>query len=212
MAYTPATILPNISEMAWFQWSQPGSENPRLAAPISASATTLKFNYPPLDNAGNVISKAFLMGVRNEASYVECILVPAGTLSVDGLTATGVVRGVRLEGLDWTTGDASLAVQHKSGDAVFCEVSGITQMLNNAALNGEIATGGTEFKIGDGTDTDVTLVAALSSDEGFVKKNATTGKAQYSNDGAVWNDIDNVVAGSLVVVTGADTTPSYNFV
>jgi len=207
MAYTPATILPTIAEMAWFQWARPDAENPRLSAPISANATTIKFNYPPLDHDGNVVSKAFLAGMRNENSYVESILVPAGALSADGLTATGVVRGVRLEGLDWTTGDSSLAVQHKSGDSVFCQISGITQMLNNAALNGEIATGGTEIKIGDGTDSDVTLIAALASDTGFIKKNATSGKAQYSNDGAVWNDIDDVTAGSLVVITGADTTP-----
>jgi len=208
-----ASKYPALSDMIYFQWSTPTYSNPKLAAPISATATTITFTAPPLDENGVVVTEAFLMGIRNSDSYVETVLVPAGGLSVDGLTATGCVRGIRLLGLDWTTGDSSLAVEFDQDSAVFCNISGITQALHVAALQGTIATGGTGFTIGTepgaGGET-VTLYRTTTAGvkKGLFRWYVTSGKAEYSNDGTTWNSVDSATASNLVVVSGTDTTAS----
>ena len=137
MSYTPATDVQNFAS---FQWSTPDYPTPRLASPIDATTTTITFTAPPLDRSGDVISDAFLMGIRNTTGYVETVYVPQGALSADGLTATGVTRGINLEGLDFTTGDASLAVEADQSSTVFCNVSGIIQAINQSALSAEIGS------------------------------------------------------------------------
>lgn len=139
MSYNPATSVPKPTDLTTFQWSTPSSPNPRLAAPISKTATTLTFTAPPLDYNGAVITTAFLMGVRDSVyGGVEHIYVPAGGMSADGLTATGVTRGIYLQGLDFTTGNASLTIAHGQDSAVFCDVSGVIQALNFAGLNAQV--------------------------------------------------------------------------
>ena len=208
MAYTPTTQLPDL---AYFQWSQPDAPKPRLAAPLTATATTLTFTSAPLDYAGAVITKGFIMNIRSASGYTENVYVPAGALSVDGLTATGCVRGVRLEGLDYTTGDADLAIPHLQGEMVSCNVAGVWGSIITSVLRGNsVATGGVQFDIGDGTDNTVTLRwKNASTTIGWLRKNHSTGKVQYSNDGAAWVNIDSVSASNLVQVTANDTTPGY---
>lgn len=138
MAYTPATIVPLLSSLNFFQWSTPSEPLPRLASPIVATDTTLTFTAPPLAHDGTVIATNFLMGIQNSNGYVETVRVPAGSLSIDGLTATGVVRGVRLEGLDWTTSDSTLASDFDQDSPVFCNISGVIQALNTAGLTAQI--------------------------------------------------------------------------
>lgn len=134
-------------------------------------------------------------------------------ISADGLTVSGVVRGIALEGLDWITGDADLAVEHKEGDAIFCNISGVIGALIFAAIQGQIATGATGITIGTeggaGNET-ITIYRTTTAGAklGVFRWSTGSGKAEYSNDGAVWNAIDNVAAGSLVVVSADDDTPS----
>lgn len=208
MAYTPTTQLPDL---AYFQWSTPTAPKPRLAAPLSATDTVLTFTAAPKDYAGAVITKGFIMNIRSADNYTENVYVPPGALSVDGLTATGCVRGVRLEGLDYTTGDSSLAVSHLQGEAISCNVAGVWGSIITSVLRGNsVATGGVQFDIGNGTDNTVTLRWKNSSTTiGWLRKNHSTGKVQYSNDGSSWVNIDSVSASNLVQVTSADTTPSY---
>ena len=136
--YTPATSVPTLSQIDFVQWSLPGQPLPRLAAPIVAADTTITFSAPLLDHNGAVLAVATLMGIQGDTGYVETVLLPAGCLSVDGLTATGVVRGIRLEGLDWTTGDPTLASDFNQDSPVFCNISGVLQALNTAGLTAQI--------------------------------------------------------------------------
>lgn len=135
MAYNPTTAVPNFSS---FQWATPDFPNPRLAAPIDDTTTTLTFIAPPLDHAGAVVVLAFLMGIRNSTGYVETVYVPAAALSADGLTATGVTRGINLEGLDFTTGNPDLAQAADQSSTVFCNISGILQAINQNGLRAGI--------------------------------------------------------------------------
>ena len=115
MTYTAATKLPPL---IFTQWSRPDAQNPCLASPIDKSSTTLTFTSAPLDYQGNVITGDFLMRSTNKSQYTELMYVPVGGMSVDGLTATGVVRGVRISGLDYTTGDSDYADTHEGDSPV----------------------------------------------------------------------------------------------
>lgn len=155
-----ATQLPLINK---FQWSRPDAENPRLATPISASATTIVVTNAALDEDGSAITGSFLMGIKDENGYTESVWVPAGS-SADGITFTSCVRGIDLSGLDNTTNNtASLAVSHKAGDPVFCQIAGVTDAQIVAAIKGTIATGGNNFQIGDLTASDKTITFATDA-------------------------------------------------
>lgn len=208
MAYTPATSLPTFT---LFQWGTPTAPNPTLSAPLAPTDTTAYFSAPPLDHNGTIITGNFPLAVKNSDSYVMNCWVPAGGVAADGLSAT-VVQGIRLEGLDYTTGDSSLIPDNgfSAGDSIFCNISGVVGALMTGAIRGTIATNGTGFIIGDGTATNATISHKDDvSTKGFLRKNPTTGKVQYSNDGTNWVNIDSVSASNLVVVSAADTTPSY---
>ena len=206
MAYTAATKIPPL---VFFQWSRPDAPDPKLSSPIDADDTVITFSSAPKDYLGAVIAGAFLMGVKNSQSYTELIYVPAGALSTDGLTATGVVRGIRISGLDYTTGDTDFADTHEQDSPVFCSVNAVYEALLAGIFSGTIATNGLTLRLGDETDTNVTLVAAGVSDEGFLRKNYTSGHVEYSDDGAAWTSFASVSASDLVTVSAADTTPGH---
>lgn len=205
-----ATTLPALK---LFQWSRPSAPNPRLAAPIDADDTTITFTSPPLDESDAVVASAFLMGIRNNESYVETVYVPAGALSVDGLTATGVTRGIDLTGRDYTTGDSSLAASHQQDSPVFCNISGVYHSIVQATLQGtgSTATGGVSFTTGNETDTTNTIqVASSGGVVGWLRLDLDNdGKVQYKNNGGAWTDIDDVSSSNLVLVSANDTTPGY---
>lgn len=181
MAYTPATQLPLLNV---FQWATPDAPNPRLAAPIVSTNTSLTFTSPPLDNAGAVITGHFLMGIKNAAGYTETVYVPAAAMSVDGLTATGVVRGVRLEGLDYTTGDTDLAADFGQDSPVYCNISAVNFSMMVGAMQGTLGSGGANWRIGRAIDEDITVFAYnADASKPFFQYDAGTSGWIYSNDG-----------------------------
>ena len=201
--YTAATKLPQLN---FAQWSRPDAENPRLASPISATSTTLVFTSAPLDYLGAVITGDFLMRSTNTSNYTELMYVPAGGMSVDGLTATGVVRGVRISGLDYTTGDSSYAAVHEGDSSVGFAISAVYESILAGVFKGTIATNGLALRIGDGTDSNTTIYASGIAETGWLRRNATTDKAEYSNDGTNWITFDSVSASNLVVASSTDTS------
>jgi len=205
-----ASKLPGLT---FFQWSRVNAPNPKLASPIDATDTTIIFTSAPQDEDGNVITGNFLFGVRNSDSYVETIYVPAGGMSVDGLTATGCVRGIDISGTDYNTGDAAFASSFDQDSPVFCNITAVWAMMVRDVLQGtgDIATGGLSLVLGDETDSTVTIKRAKNGAvEGFLRLNDSTGKVQYQNSPAgVWVDFDSVTASNLVEVSATDTTPGY---
>ncbi|MBP7118454.1 hypothetical protein KBA63_00040 [Candidatus Woesebacteria bacterium] len=208
MAYTPATKIPNL---AFFQWSRVDAPNPRLAAPIDDDDTTLTFTSAPLDRDGVVIDGNFLMNIKNSSSFVELVYVPTGEMSADGLTATNVIRGVRINGLDFTTGDSDFAASHGQDAPVGCAISAVYESILQQWALGTVASGGSGLIIG--TDADGTVTVSRSTGAGtsvgWVRWNTANDKAQFSNDGASWVNFDSVAASNLVAVSAADTTPNY---
>jgi hypothetical protein len=207
-----ATKLPSLTDIVYFQWATPSAPSPKLSAPIDATGTTITFTSAPLDESGSVVTEAFLMGIRNDAGYVETIYVPAGALSGDGLTATGVVRGIELTGDDWTTGDANNAAIHQQDSPVFCNITAVIQAIMTNAVQGSIATGGDDFIIGtDAAANTVTIYRStgVGTTAPWIRWNSGGSEVEYSDDGVAWTAINDVSASNLVVVTAADTTPGY---
>ncbi len=138
MAYTPSTAVPTLAQLGFGQWERPDAPAPRLASPISASDTTVTFTSAFLDHNGVVFPVDTLIGIERNDGYVETVLARAAGWNVSGTTNTMLVRGIRLEGLDWTTSDPTLASDFNEDSAVFGNISGVIQALNSAGLTAQI--------------------------------------------------------------------------
>jgi len=183
-----------------FQWSRPGAENPRLAAAIDSDDTTLTFTHAPKDEDGTVITGNFLMGVKNINGYTETIYVPAAGMSVDGLTATGCVRGIGTAGLDYNTTVSGLTAEHEEDSPVFCNVSAInfTMMVNS--LLGNIDSGGENWRIGNQVDNDIKIyIANGDANEPYWGYDEATDQFIFANDG-----VSSTPFGTGAGVTGGD--------
>jgi len=182
MAYTPITEI-NDPVLNYFQWSNPTYPSPQLAAGISATDDEISFTAPPRDPiTGEILEGDFIFGTQKADGYVETIYVPTDGMSEDGLTASGVTRGVRLGGLDYTTGDEDLAVAHLAYQPVFCNISAIMQAVTIAALTAVIGANvklnGRMLFMGDGisaarifanaTARDAAITAPQNGDECYL--------------------------------------------
>lgn len=213
MAYTPITEVPDLEI---FQWSTKDDPNPRLAAPISATDTTLTFTSAPLDRSGTVITGNFLMSIKNNRGYTENIYVPATKMSADGLTASDVIRGVRLEGLDYTTGDSALADSHNQDAAVACAV---VQFIGASIIQALLAQVGCVIKLSDriayltggilaaqsfadATARDAAYTSPVVGDLAFVED--TEDLQVYLTAG--WTDLDTSTASSAKTAVVADAS------
>lgn len=206
MAYTPATIFP--ANLKTFQLQTPTYPNPRLAAPIGTASTTIIVTAPPKDETGAIITGGFHAGIGAYTGYVETIWVPVGAVSGDGLTWTGVVRGIRLTGLDYTTSDATLAVAHDADSPIVCNITAVLFNMMRGAMNGSLASGGLSWKIGDGTDSTVSVIAYnADTNKPAWRYNASTNIWEYSNDGVTYQPFgagSGLTASSGVKITGGD--------
>lgn len=197
MAYTPVTSI-NSPVLSYSQWSRPDAPNPRLAAPISATDTTLTFTDPLLDRDGAVIATAFLFAIKNSEGYTETCLCPAAGLDADGTTATGVVRGIRPDGLDCTTGDTAFAAAFDADSPVVLNISAIIQSITVSALTAGIGANikfnGRPLYMGTGVGAvpvfattvarDAALVAPANGDSCYV----TADGVFYDYQGGAWVD------------------------
>jgi len=208
-----ATVLPTLE---FFQWSRPTAANPRLAAPITDSATTITVTNPPLDEDGKIVAAAFLMGVKNKAGYTETVYVPAAGVQGSGntpdttnlgLTITAAVRGINTSGLDFST-TASLAAEHEQDSPVFCNVSAIHFDLIQAAQKGTIGSGGENWQVGNAANNDITVYAFNGdANKPFWRYVAASNGWYFSNDGVsstAFGTGAGVTGGANITVTAGD--------
>lgn len=192
------TKMPN--DLIYFQWGRPDNENPRLASPISASATTIVVTNAALDEDSAVITGNFIMGIKDGNGYTENVYVPSAS-STDGLTFTSCIRGIDLAGLDYTTQNTSgNAVAHESGDPVKCIDSGVNFQMMISTLQGDVGTGGENWQIGNGADNDITVYAFNGdANKPFWFYDASNNGWYFSNDG-----VSSTAFGTGAGVTGGD--------
>jgi len=209
------TKLKTSSELYIGQWSNPDAPAPKLASPIDTDDTILSVTAPLKNSAGTVVTGGFLMGIKKTNGWTETIWVPAGAVSVDGLTIgtslIPVVRGVKPNGYDFTVGSSDFADSHDADEPVFCNIPAIIPELIRSVLQGLIASGGSDFIIGVDAAGTVTVKRSTGTGTsvGFMRWYTTTGKTQYSNNGTDWVNIDDTVASVLFKVSATDTTPGY---
>lgn len=199
MAYTPATKLPDIQIIEL--------ESQSFASSLNTTTTTVVFSKAILDYNGNVVTKEMIVKGLNKAGETENIYIPANGLSADGKTATGVVRGVRLDGLDYTTGDSNLAKEFDSGDKVVCPVSAVLHTILLNVLYGNVASGGNGLIIGDETSSTKTISRSDGTVLGWLRHNGT--RVQFSDNGTDWISNSDSIASALVKVSATDTTEGY---
>ena len=197
-----------IKTLKIFAWGRPNSPNPRLAAPISSTATTITVTDAPKDETDAVVSVDFLMGITNSDGYTETVLVSASGISADGLTFTGVTRGIDVSGLDYTTSNSALAADHGQDSAVSCVIHPFLHNQWQAALQGTIASGGENWQIGNEADNDITVYAANGdAHKPFWRYDSATNKWVFSNDGVSSTDFGTgagVTGGDGITVTAGD--------
>jgi len=133
------------------------------------------------------------------------------SVSADGLTIANVIRGIDPGSIDYITGNSDFADSHNSQEPIFCNIPAFIPELLRSVLQGLIASGGSDFIIGTdeaGTVT-VSRSTGVGTKVGFMRWDATTSKAQYSNDGSAWTSIDDVVSSVLFKISATDTTSAY---
>jgi len=206
-----ATVNPTSAQLYYGQWSNPDAEAPKLATPIDADDTTIVVSAPLKDSTGTVVASAFLMGIKKSTGFSEIIYVPAGGASADGLTLTGCVRGIKPDGYDFTVGSTDYATSHNADEPVYCVISAIIPELFRKVLQGVIASGGSDFIIGTDASGTVTIKRStgVGTSVGFLRWYTTNSKAQYSNDGTTWVNIEDTAASVIFKVSATDTTAGY---
>lgn len=208
-----ATALPTSSQLLTFQASRPTAQTPALQTALNATdvTSTVKLNGVLKDGAGAVCTGGILLGVKVGTGYTEHIWCPLAS-STDGQTFTACVRGIKLNGLDYTVGVSTNVVSHAGGEEVFLGVTAVLENLSRSALQGGIATGATGITFGtdSGSET-VTLyrTTGAGTKVGFFRWSTTSSKAEFSNDGTTWTANSSVSASDLMVVSATDTTPGY---
>jgi len=169
-----------------------------VARKISDSETDLITSSTLVDKDGSTITKACILGIRKANGYVENVYVAAA--GITGTAVTITTRGLKLGGIDFTATLAGNAVSHEQGEEVFLNVSPFELQQIVDALQGDIATGGTGLKVGDGTDVDVTLTAFNGDTNApFFQYASATSEWLYSNNG-----VDTTPFGTGAGVTGGD--------
>ena len=200
-----ATKLPNLTELTYFQWSNPTAPTPTLARAVSTSDTTVYFSAAPKDKDLAVITAPFLMGAKivtgQYKGYTLLIYCPNGADGTDGLSATGVTVGIAHNGLDYTTQDSDLAVAAPAGSPIFCADTAVLQSLMVSALQGSVATGASNIRIGAESDVDITIYFENGdANPPFIRFNSTNNNIEFSPDG-VSTFVPGTAAGSI---TGRD--------
>ena len=203
-----ATKLPTASELKFFYWAN----KPTLTAGLSADSTdnNVSWSTPPTDLTAALITGGFLMGVTNKAGNTERIWVPANAVNADGLGATGVVRGIDPNGIDYTVGNDDFILALDGGSRITCVIAAQSGELIRATLQNLIATGATGMTWGIDAVGTITFYRSTGPGTklGFLRWNLSSGKTEYANDGVTWNTFDAVTASNLIIVSNSDTTPS----
>jgi len=211
-----ATKFPLSSDLFIGQWSKKDATSPKLASPINSTETIITVTQPLKDKDGSVVSGSFLAGIKKSNGWTEIIWIPSGSVSGDGktlgTTLKPVVRGIKPDGYDYTAGSSDFANSHDADELVFCVIPAVIPELIRSALQGLIATGSADFIMGTEGGAETTTIyrsTTAGTRKGMFRWDNSTGKAQYSNDGSSWVNVDDSVASVLFKVSSADTTAGY---
>lgn len=184
--------------------------NPRTNGILTDTDLVINLTAPIKNEDGAVPTKAFTMTIVDFLTGApEEIFVDTGELDVTGqiITLSNLdQRGIDpagVNGIDFHSGDATRRVGHGDGSEVRVSISALNFQMMIYAMMGSIASGGTEWIIGKGTDVNIRVsVRNGDANEPFWEYNATqggTGGWVFSNDG-----VSSTPFGTGAGVTGGD--------
>lgn len=189
-----------------FTWATKTSPNPRLAAPISPTDTTITVTAAPTDEDGGAITGLFQMGIRNrDTGYIEFVWVAAAeasgtTITLGNVSQRGCARA-GINGIDWTTGVAGNRSQHPQDSEVFCPATSLDFEQLFDCQQGVIASGANLWKVGDGTDSDIYWYAFnADGNKPYFAYKASTSKFVVAADGVT--EVDMATGGILTADGG----------
>lgn len=170
----------------------------KIASVVAVGATTMQVTSPGFvkSDGTTLLTTPFFVGVRNQAlGYTEQIKV---TSLSSATTADAIVKGIP-PGKDASASDSDYDTQLPIGSVVEIIPTDIVQSMVDDVFLGNIPTGANNFIIGDNTNTNNTFsVKDATSTKGLFRRNHTSGKAEYSNDGTVFIEMDAPAITSVV--------------
>ena len=180
----------------------------RVATQVSATGTTITTTSPGLvDDSSTKLAVPLMIGIKYTSgtykNYVELIEVTA--ISTDGKTLT-VVRGITPSGKDYTDGAATRAKVIPQDSVIEIVHSHQQQQMTDDAIQGNIASGANNFRVGDLTDSDIAFYAQnADTNKPFLQYDASENKWVFSNDGVSTTDVGGGT-GSITAGDGIDVT------
>lgn len=137
---------------------------------FSETATTLDVQFNRQYKTGKLQEEGIEIDDETERFVIdgdndqfEIVLIPSSTRTYDrgtGITTcegAAIKRGLAYSGYDTSTEVADNKKSHTSGATVEVRTDHYPQAINHNIMRGEIDTGGTTFKLGDGAASDKSL-------------------------------------------------------
>lgn len=178
-----------------------------LAQGMTDSQTTMVLTDVP----GGAIEYPTWIMIEPDSDNKEMVYVPSAPSST---TYSGITRGLDYEA-DVDTAGVGFAKGHAANVNVLISMS--HRHWNNLVdvMDGTSGTGATIFRIGDDTDSNVTIYAQnADASKPFVRYDAATNKWLISNDGVSTYDISaggsGLTAGQGITISGSAITTKLN--
>lgn len=135
----------------------------------------------------------------------EHILVSSHSTASGITTLATVTRGLTLTGYS-VTGLATRAKRWAEGTPIACVTTHLNNNISTAILNGTIATGANNLRVGDETDSDIKIYAQnADTNKPYLNFNKTIRKWEYSNNGTSSAEMG-TAGGALTGGDGIDIT------
>ena len=190
------TTVPNLG---YYRLITPTTTKITLENSSNAGGTTMIASSPMLDETGAAISKAIHIGFRHPDGRILIGYVAAGGFS-DSTHFTLTGRALKSGGLDITSSNTAIDFDLPRGTEIFPVISAFHPTILQAFARGVIASGGTAIYIGDGTNSDFSYGYLDNvGQKGLFRHNHTTNKAQSSNDGTTWVNMDTAAPSNITV-------------
>jgi hypothetical protein len=201
--------ITQVTDLEYLRLGNVTTPTIRLANASAKGSTSLTFDSDlEIEDDSTAISKACILGFEVGGKILE-VYIDAGGFS-DKRNATITTRPLKRGGLDLTTaGDSdTYDFDLPTGTPVKFVVSEFTAEMYRAFIQGEIASGANNLRIGDETDSDINFYAQnADANKPFFGYDAGTSQWVFSDDGTSTTPFGTgagVTGGDGITVTAGD--------